>query len=140
MSDHIRAPFTTEQADALNRYQKAGRMHPFTCPREHPSQAVLLAVHGAGWVCGCGYTQDWAHGFMLDEEMGRPYSREVVPRSFELGETYQRPDGRWAITWLWDAGTDYENQSACCNDGHDTEEEAQQHGDDKFTTFWRRDD
>jgi hypothetical protein len=83
MSEKIKAPFTKEQATALNDYQMAGKMHPFTCPRTTHgatplghlihAQTNLIAVAKAGWVCswaGCDYTQDWAHAFMLDPEMG----------------------------------------------------------------------
>lgn len=75
---NIHAPFTEEQAAALNRYQVAGRMHPFACPREHEGQTDLIARAGAGWVCSdprCDYTQDWAHAFMLDPVMGTPYAQ-----------------------------------------------------------------
>lgn len=77
MSEHITAPFTPEQAAALNRYQGAGRMHPFTCPLSHVirAQVDLMAVPGSGWVCSwpeCDYTQDWAWDWMTDPEMGTP--------------------------------------------------------------------
>ena len=65
----IHAPFTDPQVEQLNRYQQSGRMHPFTCGGEH-EQHVTLTATTAGWVCpeGCGYTQDWAHAFMADQE------------------------------------------------------------------------
>lgn len=67
-----RAPWTTEQVAALNRWQ-AGPMHPFTCfnwgdgsHRWATDLGVLVATE-QGWVCpDCNYTQDWAHEFMLD--------------------------------------------------------------------------
>jgi hypothetical protein len=68
----IRAPFTPEQVEALNRYQQGGWMHPFTCGRCRdrlgggPYQRSLVATE-AGWVCEtCDYTQDWAHPFMVE--------------------------------------------------------------------------
>jgi rubredoxin len=70
----IRAPFTPSQVKALNDYQHSGLMHPFTCrnrgdgshrPRKGEDLGELVATE-AGWVCqDCDYTQDWAHGFML---------------------------------------------------------------------------
>jgi hypothetical protein len=62
----ITAPWTPEQVDALNRYQQAGRFHPFTCPEGHGS----LTATADGWVCSlgidrCDYTQNWAHEFIL---------------------------------------------------------------------------
>jgi hypothetical protein len=77
----ISAPFTEAQAAALNQYQRAGRMHPFTCPREHELSRVrhtgqmykaetrLVAMVHQGWECpdpACDYTQNWAHTFMVD--------------------------------------------------------------------------
>ena len=71
MTDTIRAPWTQEQVDRLNEYQRAGAFHPFTCPREHSCSerlygAVELVATVDGWVCpkDCDYTQDWAHAMM----------------------------------------------------------------------------
>ena len=80
----IKAPFTKEQVEKLNNYQKSGRFHPFTCcsPENIPecmrrnktgktyedNDGLLLATE-QGWVCPCGkYTQDWVHAIMLKEE------------------------------------------------------------------------
>ncbi|MER7734126.1 hypothetical protein ABTX80_24865 [Streptomyces erythrochromogenes] len=74
MTEQITAPWTPEQVAALNRFQRAGSMHPFTCGRDHDSHHVLIATE-AGWVCpgpGCGYTQDWAHAFMAAEQPRGP--------------------------------------------------------------------
>ena len=70
MTESIKAPFTDVQVVQLNLYQKAGWMHPFTCPREHSGSCpslVAVADQEWGWVCpspDCNYTQDWAHAFM----------------------------------------------------------------------------
>jgi hypothetical protein len=68
----IKAPWTQEQVDGLNRFQVCPWVHPFTCPDDHDlggmSQPVkaVLAARPEGWVCPlCGYTQDWAHDFMV---------------------------------------------------------------------------
>lgn len=63
----ITAPFTTEQIDALNRFQRAGYVHPFTCPG-HPGEGDRnLVATKDGWICcHCDYGQDWAHASMLD--------------------------------------------------------------------------
>ena len=79
MSEKTQTPFTTEQADALNRYQTAGRMHPFTCDgnrsdaahkaeaKRSGKEAGLLVATPEGWQCpACDYRQAWAHGFMSD--------------------------------------------------------------------------
>lgn len=67
----IEAPWTSEQVAALNRYQTLGVMHPFTCPRrgqdEHYSDNLVATENG--WICQfCGYTQNWAHDFMLSPD------------------------------------------------------------------------
>ena len=65
----IEAPLTPEQVEALNRYQKSGRFHPFTCPGGpgdgNCTERDLIATPD-GWVCACGaYRQSWAHENML---------------------------------------------------------------------------
>ncbi|MFB7162295.1 hypothetical protein [Streptomyces sp. NPDC056242] len=73
----INAPWTSEQVDALNRYQQAGRMHPFTCGALHTSgQSPVLNATDSGWICPdptCEYTQDWAHASMLRPEAAQPW-------------------------------------------------------------------
>lgn len=72
------APWTPEQVMALNKYQRAGWMHPFTCGicRERlgtrdaegnwVSDRELVATI-KGWICPtCDYTQNWAHDFMFN--------------------------------------------------------------------------
>jgi hypothetical protein len=84
MIDVIRPPWTVEHVAALNRFQRCGRMHPFTCGnrnrddtyRAYHETAVemhnlsdLGQLHATtdGWVCSaCDYTQDWAFAFMLE--------------------------------------------------------------------------
>ena len=67
MSDKIIPPWNYEQVDALNRFQRAGYMHPFTCPNDHPGDKELMARR-TGWLCPhCDYTQYWAHKFMLEK-------------------------------------------------------------------------
>jgi hypothetical protein len=60
-----RAPFTPEQVESLNAYQRSGDWHPFTCGR----CGAALAADTHGWLCptpACLYQQDWAHPFMAD--------------------------------------------------------------------------
>lgn len=84
MSKKIKAPFTASQVEKLNKYQRSGQLHEFTChgkplipnkttPRIElsrelcPKGGVLIATED-GWVCPCGsFTQDWAHAFMAEE-------------------------------------------------------------------------
>lgn len=76
----IKAPWTDEQVDNLNRFQHSGSFHPFTCGlwgmtrklygRENAKDCgYLLVATKDGWVCsrpGCPYTQDWAHDGMVN--------------------------------------------------------------------------
>lgn len=64
----ITAPFSPEQVDALNAWQSAGLVHPFTCGTE-TCRTPLIATP-LGWECAyCEYTQNWAHDFMADPEV-----------------------------------------------------------------------
>lgn len=70
-------PWTAEQVEALNRFQQSGRFHPFTCgnrlseshrqyARDHGGDVGQLVATTDGWICPvCDYTQDWAHGAMM---------------------------------------------------------------------------
>jgi hypothetical protein len=63
----IEAPWTDEQVANLNRWQKAGDVHPFTCPNHHKGDRDLVATND-GWQCpSCPYTQTWAHPMMLEK-------------------------------------------------------------------------
>ena len=55
-------PWTPEQVDSLNAYQRAGIFHTYTCGT---CRNDLIATTD-GWRCECGYTQDWAADFLLD--------------------------------------------------------------------------
>jgi hypothetical protein len=64
-ADPIRAPFTPEQIDVLNRYQANDMVHPYTCEHWHgdPAERRNLVATKDGWICRyCDYRQSWAHG------------------------------------------------------------------------------
>ena len=64
------------QIAALNKFQKDGNFHPFTCNNRndgnHPLEDEygdhgVLRARKTGWYCNfCDYTQDWAHEFMFN--------------------------------------------------------------------------
>jgi hypothetical protein len=59
----LKAPWTDEQIDALERFQHMPHAHPFTCP-EHSDRALVATRKG--WICRyCNYTQDWTNDFMM---------------------------------------------------------------------------
>lgn len=65
-------PWDDATVTALNAFQHAGRMHPFTC--RYDSHHVLTATP-SGWVCELdGYTQQWAHAFMTRPAFGAPWT------------------------------------------------------------------
>jgi hypothetical protein len=69
------APWTDEQVAALNAFQRALVIHPYTCSK---TSTDLVATRG-GWhcPCGCGHDQRWADPMMLDT---RFHSRnDIVP-------------------------------------------------------------
>jgi hypothetical protein len=67
----IEVSWTEEVCNALNRYQRLGLMHPFTCDNHNcrglaPDFGVLVAKED-GWHCPtCDYRQYWAHQFMIE--------------------------------------------------------------------------
>lgn len=70
LADPLRAPFTPEQVEILNRYQERGDLHPYTCPNWHGEPAVRrnLVATESGWICRhCAYTQNWAHGLHCEK-------------------------------------------------------------------------
>lgn len=72
----IRAPFTAEQVDALNRFQRTSWLHPFTCANDHKGDRNLVATQN-GWICcNCDYEQNWAHEMML---LKPPVNPSVYP-------------------------------------------------------------
>jgi len=55
----IHAPFTAEQVESLNEFQKNGVSHPFTC-----TCGNVMHAEERGWKCADhGYVQFWAHEF-----------------------------------------------------------------------------
>lgn len=69
MSERLIAPWTREQVNALNRYQKGWKFHPYTCGTEEHENSVDLVATVNGWVCPlkCGYRQNWAHAWSVEE-------------------------------------------------------------------------
>lgn len=67
--------FTPDQVASLEKFQRSGRFHPFTCVNRgdgnHRDTGVdlgALVPTVRGWICPyCDYTQNWAHEFMLSQ-------------------------------------------------------------------------
>ena len=69
----IQSPFTVEQVESLNGYQKAGPFHPFTCGTDSCRHDLIATEEG--WVCPeCDYTQCWAHDFMANNSWQADFS------------------------------------------------------------------
>jgi hypothetical protein len=62
----ITAPWTIEQVDTLNHYQRTEFVHPYKCPMHDGGDHILVATR-KGWICPhCAFTQDWASELMLE--------------------------------------------------------------------------
>jgi hypothetical protein len=71
----VRAPFAPAQAESMNGYQHSGAGHEFTCGNDACREAHgdPLQASEDGWLCdSCGYTQNWAWGFMADGSWREP--------------------------------------------------------------------
>lgn len=79
MNNLIQPPWAAEQIEALDRYQKNVRVHPYTCggDRDDEAHRRYAIQHGQtdfgilvptenGWACPvCDYKQEWAHRMSL---------------------------------------------------------------------------
>jgi hypothetical protein len=63
------APWTAEQVQVLNRFQREAHIHPLTCGKCTPHSVLVATIDG--WYCpaGCDYRQDWAPKYMTDPRM-----------------------------------------------------------------------
>jgi hypothetical protein len=79
--ESIKAPWTQEQVNQLNRFQQLGFVHEFTCPNSHADRTLHATPNG--WICpGCDYTQDWAHESMLHiTEADNPIKKMLGPNA-----------------------------------------------------------
>lgn len=71
MSNIIKAPWSLQEIENLNRFQNSNRFHPYTCgsdnrmDKNHSNGGILIATT-EGWICsGCTYTQDWCLDIMI---------------------------------------------------------------------------
>lgn len=56
-----KVPWTKEEVELLREYQEQGLFHPYTCD----CRKNLIPTK-EGWICDCGYTQDWVLQSTLD--------------------------------------------------------------------------
>lgn len=94
--DTIIAPWTSDQVDRLNRFQRLGYVHEFTCPDAHDGADRTLVATRAGWICPhCDYRQDWAHAVMLDVPADPSIKLQCGQETDEAGRgTTQLPNPR----------------------------------------------
>jgi hypothetical protein len=79
--DPVFAPWTPEQVEALNAYQKLGYVHEFTCHFDHGEKSRVLVATEDGWHCpSCDYKQLWAHAHMADKAKHLPNPLEALKR------------------------------------------------------------
>ena len=66
----MRAPWTPEVVEVLNRYQAAGFFHPYTCGASACRETLVATAEG--WRCPkCSYTQDWAYADTVAVQLQR---------------------------------------------------------------------
>lgn len=69
-ADYVYVPWTQEQVDSLNDYQKSGVMHPFTGRNDlaPDGEIDLLTATRIGWRSQYdpAYRQTWAWSWMAD--------------------------------------------------------------------------
>lgn len=56
-----KAPWSKEVVNLLKEYQEQGLFHSYTC-----ECGKNLIPTKEGWVCDCGYTQDWVLKSTID--------------------------------------------------------------------------
>lgn len=56
-----KAPWSKEVVNLLKQYQQEGDFHPYTC-----ECTKVLVPTREGWICDCGYTQDWVPKETID--------------------------------------------------------------------------
>ena len=68
--NRVHAPFTKDQVDSLNAYQKSGIFHQFTGNNNllPEGEDDILVANREGWYSlnDPNYTQSWAYPFMAD--------------------------------------------------------------------------
>lgn len=95
MSEKIIAPWTPDQVDRLNRFQRLGNVHEFTCASNHEGADRTLVATKDGWICPhCDYRQNWAHAAMLDEA---PFGQEPLLASADLALLKAAQTGEGAV-------------------------------------------
>jgi hypothetical protein len=63
----VNAPWTANQVDNINRFQRFGLFHPFTCPgHDGGGDRTLVATRDALLCCHCSYKQSWVHEHMAE--------------------------------------------------------------------------
>ncbi len=73
-NDRVKAPFTDEQVERINKFQESNAFHPYTCMGAYCNRSKVpyggrLIATNEGFICPCGkYAQDWCNSFMIDYE------------------------------------------------------------------------
>lgn len=97
----MKAPWTTQEVEALNYMQHCGMLHPYTCDRRndgnHPDNAVLVPTKD-GWVCPhCSYKQDWFRGDVFELIEGVKTIKKMLAPSLltRIGRKWKRYLSGW---------------------------------------------
>jgi hypothetical protein len=60
------APFTEQEVDRINAFQRCDRVHPFTCGNSACKSRELVATRDGMDCPVCGSRQRWVHEFMAE--------------------------------------------------------------------------
>jgi hypothetical protein len=90
----VEAPFSQEQVDHINEFQRTGFMHPFTCPHcSGCSDRDLIASENELRYPNCDYRQTWVHDFMANGEAVANYRRMWARFGFDTKPLSSNPTG-----------------------------------------------
>lgn len=81
----VKAPFTTQQVETINRYQSNEFVHPLTCgsgnrtDERHTDGEGVLVAYKAGLSCPfCGYSQNWISDIVLESADYNPLDEFAI--------------------------------------------------------------
>lgn len=110
MEAHAKPPYNKKQLKNLKRFQRDGRVHPFTCRGQHCNRAGrkdqgILIPTPEGMICPCGkYMQDWVHNFMTTKRVGKGYWNFTVPLlgnvAFSICVKWRHDFQNFTIPWF----------------------------------------
>lgn len=98
----VTIPWTPEQVESLNLFQKRRDIHPYTCgtkEKHNPGDDENLVATALGWRCpSCDYHQNWAHEMTI--KMG--VRMDIIQREDLVERGIYRLHSRNLYVGVWD--------------------------------------